>query len=39
MVSEEMKCPAFHEVTEMLDGEVGCQEFSVEGTVPGLSGL
>ena len=39
MVSEEMKCPTFHKVTKMLDGKISCQEFSVEGTIPGLSGL
>ena len=36
MVSEEMKCPTFHKVVKMLDGKIGCQEFLVECTIPGL---
>ena len=39
MVSEEMKCPTFHKVAKMLDCKIGCQEFSVKCTIPGLGGL
>ena len=34
-----MEDASFHEVAEMLDGQVHTQEFSVEGAVPCLSWL
>ena len=37
MVSEDLKLVTFHKMTEMLNGQVNSEKFSIIGAVSGLS--